>query len=72
MCINYALLGFCLCHFRRHKDIKRFNSVCLKQIKYLKKIVLYIIMLIFSHNELKKIAKSRGIKGYKKCLKTNY
>ena len=37
MCINYALLGFCLCHFRRHKGIKRFNSVCIKQIKYLKK-----------------------------------
>ena len=29
-------------------------------------------MLTFSKNELKKIGESRGIKGYKKCLKTNY
>ena len=30
MCIKYALLGFYLCHFRKHESIKRFNSVQLK------------------------------------------
>ena len=28
VCVNYALLGFYLCHFRRHES--RFNSVQLK------------------------------------------
>ena len=40
MCINHALLGFYLCHFRRYESIKRFNSVWLNHINIKKNICL--------------------------------
>ena len=40
--INYALLGFYLCHFRRDENITRFNSVKLKYIN-IKRYILFSI-----------------------------
>ena len=31
MCINYALLGFYLCYFRRFNGAKRFNNKLVKK-----------------------------------------
>ena len=68
MCINYALLGFYLCYFRRYECVKKRNCVRLKShIKY------YIYNNVrLSITELRLLAKNRNIKRYRVCLKVNY
>ena len=64
MCINYTLLGFYLCYFRKYECVKRLKLK--RYIKKLKKnITQHITMSDLTITELRLIAKNRNIKEYK-------